>query len=160
MITGNLSALPLATLPPALFALLSRPEFSLAAMQAHDDGKIQPQNADWFCNIGPANTAPRETRHTEFHRQYLDIQVVLEGEEIIHFSCQDARSLPAEERKPDLFILARPELTQAVHLRAGDFVTFYPGEAHQALCAVGEPAAVRKAVFKIPLAMLETGASA
>lgn len=158
MITGNLSTLQLATLPPVLLALLSRPEFSLTAMQARDDGKIQPESADWFCTIGPATTAPRETRHTEFHRQYLDIQIVLEGEEIIHFSCQDARSLPAEERKPDLFILAQPELTQAVHLRAGDFVTFYPGEAHQALCAVGEPAAVRKAVFKIPLAMLETGA--
>ena len=160
MITGNLSALKLATLPPVLLALLSRPEFSLAALQAQDDGKIQPEGAGWFCNIVPAHTAVRETRHTEFHRQYLDIQVVLSGEEIIHFSCQDARHQAAEERKPDLFIVDQPQLTQAVHLRAGDFVTFYPGEAHQALCAVGEPAAVRKAVFKIPLAMLESGRDA
>ncbi|MCV5979533.1 YhcH/YjgK/YiaL family protein, partial [Escherichia coli] len=31
----------------------------------------------------------------------------------------------------------------------------YPGEPHQALCAVSTPAPVRKAVFKIPAEMLE-----
>lgn len=155
MITGNLATLPMATLPPALFALLSKPEYSFAALCAHDDGKIQPESAGWFCTIGPAQTALRETRHTEFHRQYLDIQVLLEGEEIIYFSCADARQQQAEERKPDLFILAHPQLPHSVHLRPGDFAVFYPGEAHQALCDVGEPAKVRKAVFKIPLTMLE-----
>ncbi|MBP2169821.1 YhcH/YjgK/YiaL family protein [Erwinia toletana] len=155
MIAGNLNALTLATLPASLWSLLSQPQYSLAALQAHDDGKIQPPGADWFCHIGAAQTAPAATRHTEFHRHYLDIQVLLAGEEIINFSCLDARQQQAEERKPDLFILASPQLTQAIHLRAGDFVTFYPGEAHQALCAAGKPAQVRKAVFKIPLAMLE-----
>lgn len=159
MITGNLTTLTLATLPHSLWSLLSRPEYSLAALQAYDDGRIQPPNESWFCHIGPAQTAPRATRHTEFHRQYLDIQVMLAGEEIIHFSCADARQQPAEERKPDLFILENPQLTQSMHLRAGDFVTFYPGEAHQALCAVDEPATVRKAVFKIPLALLNPEAT-
>ncbi|MEI2266342.1 YhcH/YjgK/YiaL family protein [Erwinia sp. CGal63] len=154
MITGNLATLKMATLPPALAALLSRPEHSFAALLAHDDGKIQPQEAGWFCNIGVANTAPEETRHTEFHRRYLDIQILLEGEEIIHFSCADARQQQAEERKPDLFIVAQPQLPHSLHLRPGDFAIFYPGEAHQALCAVGEPATIRKAVFKIPLEAL------
>lgn len=34
-------------------------------------------------------------------------------------------------------------------MQAGDFVVFYPGEVHKPLCAVGEPANVRKAVVKI-----------
>lgn len=155
MIVGNLATLPMAMLPPVLHKLLSRPECSLTALQMQDDGKIQPEGAGWFCTLGPAQTALRETRHTEFHRQYLDIQLLLEGEEIIHFSCADARQQQAEERKPDLFILTNPTLPHLVHLRPGDFAIFSPGEAHQALCAAGEPAKVRKAVFKIPLAMLE-----
>ena len=155
MITGNLTALKMAMLPPSLAAILSNPQHSLAALQAQQDGKFQSEENGWFCNIGVAQTAPRETRHTEFHRHYLDIQIVLAGEEIIHFSCLDARDQQAEERKPDLFILTQPQLPHSVHLQPGDFVVFSPGEAHQALCAVGEPAAVRKAVFKIPLTMLE-----
>lgn len=158
MITGNLSTLKMATLPPVLAALLARPEHHLAALSAHDDGRIQPEGESWFCTLSPARTAPAATRHTEFHRQYLDIQILLAGEEIVHFSCADARHQQAEERKPDLFIVDRPWLPHSVRLQPGDFVIFYPGEAHQALCAVGEPAAVRKAVFKIPLAMLEARA--
>ncbi|MBE8359523.1 YhcH/YjgK/YiaL family protein, partial [Leptospira interrogans] len=36
-----------------------------------------------------------------------------------------------------------------VVLQTGDFVVFFPGEVHKPLCAVGEPANVRKAVVKI-----------
>ncbi|MCP6744350.1 YhcH/YjgK/YiaL family protein, partial [Klebsiella pneumoniae] len=43
----------------------------------------------------------------------------------------------------------------SILLRPGDFAVFYPGEPHQALCAVSTPAPVRKAVFKIPAEMLE-----
>ncbi|RRZ92225.1 YhcH/YjgK/YiaL family protein [Erwinia sp. 198] len=158
MITGNLSTLTMATLPPVLAGLLARPEHRLAALQARDDGRIQPEGESWFCTLSPACTAPAETRHTEFHRQYLDIQILLTGEEIVHFSCADARNQQAEERKPDLFIVDQPQLPHSVRLQPGDFVIFYPGEAHQALCAAGEAAAVRKSVFKIPLAMLESRA--
>jgi len=40
-------------------------------------------------------------------------------------------------------------------LRSGDFAVFLPGEPHQALCAVQAPMTVRKAVFKVPRALLE-----
>ncbi|EXU75655.1 YhcH/YjgK/YiaL family protein [Erwinia mallotivora] len=155
MITGNLKRLPLATLPPFLHALLARPEHSLAALQAQDDGRFQPEGEGWFYTISMAQTAAAATRHTEFHRQYLDIQIVLDGSETINFSCADARQQQAEEKKPDLFIVAQPQLPHSLRLTVGDFVTFYPGEAHQALCASGQPAPVRKAVFKIPLPLLE-----
>ncbi len=154
MITGNLNALPLATLPPALSAILERPELGFDALCAMPDGRYQPAGAAWFVNIGTSMTEPPERRHTEFHRHYLDIQVVLAGEEIIGFDLADARTAAAEERKPDLYIVAAPRLANQIRLRPGDFVTFYPGEAHQALCAAGQPAAVRKAVFKVPRRLL------
>ncbi|WP_147195294.1 YhcH/YjgK/YiaL family protein [Pantoea sp. MBD-2R] len=80
MITGHLTTLPLATLPHLLSNLPARPGYQLAILQAHDDGKIQPVGEAGFCTIGVAQTAPSESPHTEFHRQYLDIQVVLEEE--------------------------------------------------------------------------------
>lgn len=155
MIAGNLNHLALATLPAPLYRLLKQPEHSLSALNAMPDGRYQPEGAAWFCTIGSQQSAPQAARHTEFHRRYLDIQIVLSGEEIIRFGLADARPAGGEERKEDLFIVANTQLDQQVYLQPGDFVTFAPGEAHQALCAVADPIAVRKAVFKIPLSMLE-----
>lgn len=149
MITGTLHALALATLPDTLYALLARPECSLASLQAMPDGRWQPEGPDWFCHIGDSQTAPIDQRHTEYHRQWLDMQVLLAGEEIIRYDVADARQAPAEERKPDLFIVEHAQLRQQLHLQPGDFAIFAPGEAHQALCAVDKPARVRKAVFKV-----------
>ncbi|MDK1704577.1 YhcH/YjgK/YiaL family protein [Serratia rubidaea] len=151
MIVGNLHDLQLPGLPASLQRILNQPAHSLPALLAAADGRLEGEG--WFCHIGAAQTAPSASRHTEYHRQYLDIQVVLEGEEIIHFSPR--RSTGGSEKKPDLFIVPQPELPHRLHLRQGDFAVFYPGEAHQALCAVGSPARVRKAVFKVALHLLE-----
>lgn len=157
MITGNLHYLALASLPDTLLSILSRPEFKPENLKHVPDGRIQPDVGGWFCHIGDTQTAARETRHTEFHRDYLDIQIMLDGEEIIFYDCTDVRQQPAKERKPDLFILEQPNLRQHVHLQPGDFAIFAPGEAHQALCTVSSPCTVRKAVVKVPLKILKPG---
>jgi biofilm protein TabA len=154
MIAGNLSHLSLATLPKPLWGILSAKEIGLAQLQAQPEGRYQRQGAAWFYNIACVMTDFSAQRHTEFHRDYLDIQLILSGEEIIEYALDDVSAAACEEKKPDLFILHTPQLTNQIHLSAGDFVTFYPGEAHKALCAVGQPARVKKAVFKVPLALL------
>jgi YhcH/YjgK/YiaL family protein len=60
-----------------------------------------------------------------------------------------------EERKPDLWIAPGVVHPVSMTLRSGDFAVFLPGEPHQALCAVEAPMIVRKAVFKVPRALLE-----
>lgn len=150
MIAGNMNMLESATLPKSLYEILSNPEFSLEKLRSLPDGKYQPEGAKWFCSVGDSQTSPAEIRHTEFHENYLDIQLILKGKEIINYSLTNAIGQSAVEKKPDLYILHKPVLTNSILLCAGDFVTFYPGEPHQALCMVKEPAIVRKAVFKIP----------
>jgi YhcH/YjgK/YiaL family protein len=155
MIIGQLTALQQAGLPPALYAILSRPDCALAALNARDDGRWQPDDCAWFCTIGPAQTQPQAQRHTEYHHQWADIQIVLAGEEMIYAGAESAARPGDEQRKPDLFITSEAKLTVAIRLGTGDFAVFYPGEPHQALCAVNAPMTVRKAVFKIPRALLE-----
>ncbi|MGV6988137.1 YhcH/YjgK/YiaL family protein [Testudinibacter sp. P17/SS/0325] len=153
MIGGNLNSLHSAGLPGILTTLLANPGLSLNALSAKPDGRYQPDGAEWFYTINVSETSPRESRHTELHQRYADIQIVLQGEEIIHYSLLDCLAEEKEEKKPDFFILTQPKLTQAIHLTAGDFAVFLPGEAHQALCMVNQPGKVRKAVFKIPAKM-------
>lgn len=154
MIIGNLNALPLAGLAPALREILSRPACSLAALSAREDGRWQPEGCRWFCTIGPAQTQPRDQRHTEYHREWADIQVVLAGEEVIYAGSHIDMQPDDEERKPDLYLTSRCDHSVAITLRAGDFALFTPGEPHQALCMVDAPQTIRKAVFKVPREML------
>lgn len=154
MIIGNLNALSLAGLPSALLQLLSRPDCSLTALMAREDGRWQPDNSLWFCTIGDAQTQPEAQRHTEYHREWADIQVMLTGRELIRAGIQSVAQDGDEERKPDLFITDGCQPSVDITLQAGDFALFMPGEPHQALCMVEAPTTVRKAVFKIPRAML------
>lgn len=155
MIIGHLNTLPLAGLPPALYAILARPDCTLAALSAREDGRWQPEGADWYCNLGNARTQPRSLRHTEYHNDWLDIQVVLAGEEQIYADPRPDIHPGDSEKKPDLFIVENPRLTQCLGLSAGVFAVFFPGEPHQALCAPGEEQTVRKAVFKVPRTLLD-----
>lgn len=155
MIVGNMKALELSGLPAALLQVLTDSRCTLDALNQSDDGRIESGDGSWFCNLGDSTTQDRSVRHTEWHKEYADIQLVLSGEEIIHYSCEDASALPSEEKKPDLFILEQPVVEQQVHLKPGYFAVFFPGEPHQALCRAGnEDAIVRKAVFKINRSML------
>ena len=155
MICGDINFLTIATLPQSLYEILSRPDFSLEALQKLPDGRYQKEGDLWFYNVGDSATSPREARLTEFHKDYLDIQLVLQGKEIIHYGLECCLDEPAVQKKPDFYILDTPKLTNQVYLQAGDFATFYPGEPHQALCMIQEPAKVRKAVFKVPVSLLQ-----
>ena len=150
MIVGNLNALPLAGLPPALRQILSLPQATLAALSGRPDGRWQPENCRWYCNIGEAHTQPTAQRHTEYHHQLM-----LAGCEVINAGMLCVAQDSDEERKPDLFIARDSPLPVSITLYPGDFAIFLPGEPHQALCAVDVPSTVRKAVFKVPSDMLE-----
>ncbi|MBA2815895.1 YhcH/YjgK/YiaL family protein [Candidatus Pantoea persica] len=84
MIIGTMQSLT--GLPEPLRAILTRADCSLTALQQREDGRFQPGGAAWFCHIGPAQTEPSAQCHTEYHRQWADIQLVLAGEKIINAS--------------------------------------------------------------------------
>lgn len=155
MIIGHLNDLSQSGLPDALKQILSRLDCSLEALSARDDGRWQPDNCRWFCNIGCSHTQPQQLRHTEYHHEWADIQVVLSGCELIHAGIQSVERDNDEERKPDLFITEQRCHAVSMTLNTGDFACFLPSEPHQALCAVDEPIMIRKAVFKVPRDMLE-----
>lgn len=154
MLIGNISKLEQSGLPSNLRSVIQSLGCDLGVLQSLSDGRIASEDDSWFCNVGDAVTEPASRRQTEWHKLYADIQLVLKGEEIINCSCQDVSNQSSTEKKPDLYLLDNPILEHSVHLKPGDFVLFYPGEAHQALCEVGGVNDVRKAVFKIPLSML------
>ncbi|HDU4713250.1 TPA: YhcH/YjgK/YiaL family protein [Klebsiella aerogenes] len=150
MIIGNIHHLQ-SWLPDALRQAIEHVKAHVN--EATPLGKHDIDGNNLFYLISEDSTEPQAERRAEYHARYLDIQIVLRGQEGMTFS-----TLPAGEPQTDwladkdIAFLAEGAHEKTVILNEGDFVVFYPGEVHKPLCAVGTPAKVRKAVVKVLMA--------
>ncbi|WP_367300048.1 YhcH/YjgK/YiaL family protein [Hafnia alvei] len=152
MITGNVNHLEL--LPYLSAQLKQAIQHVMANFNADSAlGKFDVDGENQFVMIFNDSTSPAEERRQELHGKYLDIQIVLAGQEKMVFSNLAAPQGSAEwlEGKDIAFLsLGQQGLEEkSFIMNAGDFVVFYPGELHKPMCAVGENAPVKKAVVKI-----------
>ena len=117
-------------------------------------GKHDIDGNNLFYLVSEDMTQPFAERRAEYHARYLDIQIVLRGQEAMTFSTRPAAGAADIDglAERDIAFLSAGDQEKTVILNEGDFVVFYPGEVHKPLCAVGEPAKVRKAVVKILMA--------
>ena len=113
-------------------------------------GKHDIDGNNIFMLVSEDSTEPLAARKAEYHARYLDIQIVMRGQEGMVFSCLPAGKADTERLADwDIAFLPAGEQEKSVVLNEGDFVVFYPGEVHKPLVAVGEPAIVRKVVVKV-----------
>ncbi|MBJ9275691.1 YhcH/YjgK/YiaL family protein [Citrobacter amalonaticus] len=118
-----------------------------------EKGKHEIDGSRLFYLISEDMTEPFEKRRAEYHARYLDIQIVLKGQEGMTFSVLPAGKPDTDWlADKDIAFLAEGEQEKTLILNEGDFVVFYPQEVHKPLCAVGAPAPVRKAVVKLLMA--------
>lgn len=89
----------------------------------------------------------------ESHKAHIDIQVIVEGEELIEV--QDIAGLRVkEDRTPaqDILFYQPQDRTTALHLKAGEAAILYPVDGHMPSLSVGAtPSLVRKTVVKVPV---------
>lgn len=108
-----------------------------------------------FVMVQGYTTEPRESCRFEAHRRYIDIQLMLAGEEIIEIAPLDTLEVdtPFEpDRDVGFFKTPAAPCTQLV-LRPGDFAIFFPEDAHMPKVRVSAPCPLRKAVVKIDLSL-------
>ena len=121
--------------------------------EATEKGKHEIDGSRLVYLISEDMTEPFEKRRAEYHARYLDIQIVLKGQEGMTFSVLPAGKPDTDWlADKDIAFLAEGEQEKTLILNEGDFVVFYPQEVHKPLCAVGTPAPVRKAVVKLLVA--------
>lgn len=95
------------------------------------------------------NTTTDE-RKWEAHRNYIDLQLVLEGEEWIDYA--PVSQFPPEAKyleEYDFLVADRVEPYTGLHLYPGYFGIFFPEDGHRPNGAAGVPAKVKKLVVKI-----------
>ena len=102
-----------------------------------------------FVNVSELELRPLEAAHLEVHNRYVDVQVVVGGEETFGWSerCNCHRAEGEFDAERDiLFYEDRPQTFYT--LRAGQFTILFPEDAHAPMLGEG---CVRKLIFKVAL---------
>ena len=99
----------------------------------------------------PKNPMTKELKDgfLEGHRDYIDIHVVIEGEENLGFVSYDEAKLIKEYDKEGDYELYDGEIKNFFYLNPKKFVMFFPKEPHAALLKVGEVKEIKKVIFKV-----------
>ena len=89
----------------------------------------------------------------EAHRQYVDLQYVVSGEESIGF-VHLSRTIPGEYEAAKDFLPLQAAADFQIKLVPGDFVVLFPHDAHMPGMSFdpAKPSQVRKIVIKIRIA--------
>jgi YhcH/YjgK/YiaL family protein len=104
-----------------------------------------------YLMLQAGETKAADSGDFEAHRTYLDVQVLLEGSEVILWADADAleESVPYDSEKDK--VLYRGE-GSPVAIRPGMCYICWPHDAHKACRHLDGPTTYRKAVIKLELA--------
>ena len=126
------------------------------------DGVLDRLNEAFLATVGPETmelegdklyvtrftyeTLPREETFFEAHKRYLDVHLMVQGEERVELASPEGLTL--FEHQGD-FYAYRGEAEQSLVLRPGSFLVVFPEDAHRIKIQVNGPETVSKVVFKV-----------
>ncbi|MBS4462738.1 YhcH/YjgK/YiaL family protein [Aerococcaceae bacterium zg-B36] len=103
-----------------------------------------------FINVMEGETLPMEEGMFEYHQNYLDIQIVLSGQEVMQWQNvhQLKEKIPYDASKDIGFLEGDGE---CVTIKEGMFYLVFPEDAHLPSSHIGQSNAYKKAVVKIKI---------
>lgn len=109
-------------------------------------------NDNFYYNVQEYETKVNPSKHFESHCQYVDVQVLISGEENLQIVDINRLSLeaPYDEAKDRILYNATADAASIV-LRPGSFVVLYPKDAHRTIALSWKPCKVRKIVGKVKI---------
>ncbi len=114
-------------------------------LRSHEiDGK------NLFVNIASYETSDIENRFWEAHKDYLDLHMVIDGQERINLNFIENMDL-FEYKKDEDYQALDGEYKASVNLENGDFLICYPSDAHMTGLKVKNSKIIKKAIFKIKI---------
>lgn len=110
-------------------------------------GKIEI-DSDYFFALGlEYETKSEDVGLWESHRKYLDIHLILEGEEVVNIS--DISLMNSIKEYEEDYELFSGEKTHSLTLNSGDFLLLFPNEVHKtSIITPKGPSKIKKLVFK------------
>ena len=117
-----------------------------------NNGEYEIDGRDVFVRINTYATEDKINKKPEAHNQYIDVQYLGAGEEIIYFTPRRAEHIVVEDHADESDLLFYEEIEEKDHvvLQTGDFAVFFPWELHRPGCSTKNGMQeVQKIVVKI-----------
>lgn len=96
------------------------------------DGRYEIEGEDLFSLVMTYDTHPAAENRFEAHEKYIDVQVVLKGEETIGVTLENnLASLEIYSEKNDVKFLESPEDSSVLVMKPGYFAVFFPSDIHR-----------------------------
>ena len=152
MVLGNLLAKsPFLKFPKSIRKGL---EFLKTVDENSKEDTIKIDGDRIFAKITMLETSPSEERFYEFHRKYVDIQYVLEGEQYIYWlpkeACIEEIKLNTFDEDNDIMKFKKKgDNYTKILLRGNTYVVFFPDDVHKPGCRVGGIDRVKVCVVKV-----------
>lgn len=150
MIFGHIDLLDKLALSTALRQVLD------SALAKHlvslEIGRHDLQADRVYMNVMSFNTQAASEKLAELHHIYADIQILLAGEETIHYGLTGNGGQLQDYHADDDYQLCQTIMPQqTLTLRPGMFAVFLPGEPHKPGCCGPDqpPQAIKKVVIKV-----------
>jgi biofilm protein TabA len=139
-----------------VYALLS-PGFAKAFTVLGDasflnqpDGRYEIDRDRIYALVQRYTTRPPEKCNLEAHRRYIDIQLIVTGEELIRVApAQELELRQQYEAGNDKALYHPGGRMSSVRLAARSFAVFFPHDAHMPCMQADGPAEVHKVVIKL-----------
>lgn len=106
-----------------------------------------------YANVDIYNTKNINDCKLEAHKKFIDIQLLLKGEERIDFiNIEELETdIDYDEMRDLVFFKNSTNKTNSVYLKAGNFAIFYPQDAHMPQIETNSSEQVKKVVVKIAI---------
>ncbi|MBO7519197.1 MAG: YhcH/YjgK/YiaL family protein [Clostridia bacterium] len=103
-----------------------------------------------YVNVCEYQTAAEDKCVKEAHRKYIDVHYMVAGTEIAKQAFLNDITTAYYKEDED-FVAVSGVFYNSFLLKEGDIFIAYPEDAHLTRVAYGEPATVKKLIFKIPV---------
>jgi len=111
-------------------------------------GKHEIIGSDIFVIMSEYDTKEEANCYTEAHKKYIDIQIMLKGEEKFGFAFLNNQTVTESYNDEKDYTFYKAELDYQ-YLREGSFAIFLPTDVHCPSIMINNSIKVRKAVVKV-----------
>lgn len=148
MYCGNINDLPSEEYDTPLVKYIRQ------AIKLNGSGRVELEKDMVFANFDTSNTELKQHRKFEYHKDFLDVHVILTGRETIGFTPQkfhdNSNIKHTFDTDKDLGFIEENLPCCYASLEVGDFAVFLPEELHKPLCATDDiPMEIKKIVLKV-----------
>lgn len=113
-------------------------------------GKYEIQGEDIFALVQEYITEKEEEKKWESHEKYIDIQLIVEGKEIMGYAPIELLEVKKDLRpEKDMIFYKESSNGSNIKFANGDYAIFFPEDGHKPGCALGECSKVKKVVVKV-----------